>query len=92
MDPFSIREVGVYQHFSSSHQQCQWVFLQAPDQLKDQLRRNLQRSDHGSPTKQVLQHSMVLLEVSDNWRDYLIYLEEEFSRIVSVGVQWQCLG
>jgi hypothetical protein len=59
------------------------VFLQAPDQLKDQLRRNLQCLDDYPPTRQVLQHAMILLEVSEDWREYLVYLEEEFSRIVS---------
>jgi hypothetical protein len=34
---------------------------------------------------QVLQHSMLLLEVSEDWREYLVYLEEEFSKIVSTG-------
>lgn len=34
--------------------------------------------------RQIVQHSMVLLEVSEDWREYLIYLEEEFSRIVSI--------
>jgi hypothetical protein len=88
-DPFSVREVGVYQHFSSSHQQCRWVFLQAPDHLKDQLRRNLQCFDDHPPERQVLQHSMVLLEVSEGWREYLIYLEKEFSRVVSIQMRKQ---
>ena len=84
-DPFSIREIGVYQHFSSPDQRCQWVFLQAPDQLKDRLRRNLQCFDDNPPMRQILQHSMLLLEVSEDWREYLVYLEEEFSKIVSTG-------
>ena len=76
--------MGVYQHFATSHQQCRWVFLQAPDQLKDRLKRHLHCSDDDAPTKQVLQHAMVLLEVSQGWREYLIYLEGEFSSIVSI--------
>ncbi|RYO26177.1 hypothetical protein AA0111_g8172 [Alternaria arborescens] len=84
-DPFSIREIGVYQHFSSSDQRCQWIFLQAPDHLKDRLRSNLQCFDDNPPMRQVLQHSMLLLEVSEDWREYLVYLEEEFSKIVDRG-------
>ncbi|KAF1927264.1 uncharacterized protein M421DRAFT_65877 [Didymella exigua CBS 183.55] len=84
-DPFSIREIGVYQHFSSSDRQCRWVFLQAPDQLKNRLRHNLGCFDNDLPMNQVLQHSMLLLEVSEDWREYLMYLEEEFSRIVDRG-------
>jgi hypothetical protein len=86
-DPFSIREIGVYQHFSSSDQRCQWVFLQAPDQLKDRLRSNFQCFDDNPPIRQVLQHSMILLEVSEDWREYLLYLEGEFSKIVSTGTR-----
>lgn len=26
---------------------------------------------------------MILLDVSEDWREYMIYLEEEFSRLVS---------
>ncbi|EMD91849.1 hypothetical protein COCHEDRAFT_1154873 [Bipolaris maydis C5] len=84
-DPFSIREVGVYQHFSSSDQQCRWVFLQAPNHLKDRLRHNLECLDNRSPTSQVLQHSMLLVQLSEDWREYLMYLEDEFSKIVDRG-------
>jgi hypothetical protein len=82
-DPFSIREIGVYQHFSSLTQQSNWVFLQSSDELKDRLRRAFQLSDSGFPAKQFLLHSMVLLDVSENWREYLVYLEDEFSKLVS---------
>jgi hypothetical protein len=82
-DPFSIREVGVYQHFSSSSQKSSWVILQASDQLKDRLRRAFQDCDDTLPLKQFLLHSMILLDVSEDWREYLIYLEEEFSKLVN---------
>lgn len=32
-------------------------------------------------------HAMVLLDVSEDWREYLIYLEEHFSRLVSDPLQ-----
>jgi hypothetical protein len=82
-DPFSIREVGVYQHFSSSTQKCNWVFLQASDQLKDRLSRAFQSYSDTRPAQQFLLHSMILLDISEDWREYLIYLEEEFSKVVS---------
>lgn len=84
-DPFSIREVGVYQHFSSSTQQCNWVLLQASDQLKDRLRRAFQSYDDTLPVKQFLLHLMILLDASEDWREYLIYLEEEFSKLTDKG-------
>jgi dTDP-4-amino-4,6-dideoxygalactose transaminase len=90
-DPFSIREVGVYQHFSSSTQQCNWVLLQASDQLKDRLRRAFQFYDDTLPPKQFLLHSMILLDASEDWREYLIYLEEEFSKLVNGEFRMQKL-
>lgn len=83
-DPFSIREVGVYQHFSGSTQQCNWVLLQASDQLKDRLGRAFHYCDDTVPVKQFLLHSMIILDASEDWREYLIYLEDEFSRLVSL--------
>ena len=88
-DPFSIREVGVYQHFSSSTQQCNWVLLQASEQLKGRLGRVFQSWDDTQPAKQFLLHSMILLDVSEDWREYLIYLEEEFSKLVSCRLRMQ---
>ncbi len=88
-DPFSMREVGVYQHFSASTQQCNWVLLQASDQLKDRLRRAFQSDDGTLPVKQFLLHSLILLDVSEEWREYLIYLEEEFSKLVSGKLRMQ---
>lgn len=35
------------------------------------------------PAKQVLLHSMIILDVSEDWRGYLVYLEDEFSGLVS---------
>jgi hypothetical protein len=82
-DPFSIREVGVYQHFSSSSQKCNWVVLQASEQLKCRLINAFQDCDNTVTSRQFLLHSMILLDVSEDWREYLIYLEDEFSKLVS---------
>lgn len=82
-DPFSVREFGVYQHFSSSTQQCRWIFIQAPHHIKDRLRRTFQSCKETLPQIQFLIHAMILMDVSEDWRDYLVYLEEEFSKLVS---------
>ncbi|KAH6614309.1 hypothetical protein C7974DRAFT_74101 [Boeremia exigua] len=84
-DPFVVRECGVYQHFSSSTQQSSWIFIQASDHFKDRFRRTFQSCSDTLPEKQFLLHSMLLLDVSEDWRDYLIYLEEQFSKIVDKG-------
>ncbi|KAM3069736.1 hypothetical protein ACMFMG_010446 [Clarireedia jacksonii] len=84
-DPFSIREVGVYQRFSSRSQTNSWVILQAPVPLQDRLRRALGNSNDTAPGQQFQLHPMILLCVSEDWRDYLSYLEEEFSLLVDRG-------
>ncbi|OAL46355.1 hypothetical protein IQ07DRAFT_148192 [Pyrenochaeta sp. DS3sAY3a] len=84
-DPFSIREVGVYQHFVCSTQQCTWVILQASDQLKVRLKSAFNDFQDNMPAKQVLLHSMIILDVSEDWREYLVYLEDEFSGLVDKG-------
>lgn len=91
-DPFSIREVGIYQHYSSLTQKCSWVFLQASEQLQDRLKRNFQCCDDTAPSNQLLLHSMILLSLSEDWRDYLVYLEEEFSMLVDRGFYANIMG
>ncbi|PQE24618.1 Mg2+ transporter -like Zinc transport protein [Rutstroemia sp. NJR-2017a BVV2] len=95
-DPFSIREVGVYQQFSSGSQTNSWVILQAPAPLQDRLRRALGNSNNTAPGQQFQLHPMILLCVSEDWRDYLSYLEEEFSLLVGLSVfasvSWRILS
>jgi hypothetical protein len=63
--------------------QSDWVFLQASPQLKRHLLDAFSHCDASSDHKQILFHAMILLSVSDDWREYLVYLEEQFSEIVS---------
>lgn len=57
--------------------------MQAPQQLKDRLHRLFQSDYDASPVKQFLLHAMVLLDCSEGWREYLIYIEDDFSKLVS---------
>ncbi|KAL2064451.1 hypothetical protein VTL71DRAFT_4945 [Oculimacula yallundae] len=84
-DPFSLREVGVYQQFSSITQTCDWVILQAPPQLQERLRCAFGISTETVPAQQHQLHPLILLCVSEDWREYLDYLEEEFSLLVDKG-------
>lgn len=84
-DPFSIREVGVYQQFSSGSQTNSWVILQAPAPLQDRLRRAFGNSNDTALGQQFQLHPVILLCVSEEWRDYLSYLEEDFSLLVDRG-------
>lgn len=83
-DPFSIRETGVYHKFDSGTQESTWIFMQASDSMKERLRRSYQRSNETVPMNQFLMHASILQGASEHWRDYLIYLEDTFSKLVSL--------
>jgi hypothetical protein len=82
-DPFSIRETGIYHRFDSETQESIWIFMQASDALKDRLRRTYERSNDTVPMNQFLMHASIFHSVSEYWRDYLVYLEDTFSKLVS---------
>ncbi|KAH8708494.1 hypothetical protein GQ44DRAFT_463058 [Phaeosphaeriaceae sp. PMI808] len=84
-DPFSIRETGVYQNFSSSNQESSWVFLQASGYLQKRLMGAFRLCDDTLPSKQFLLHAIILLDAAETWREYLIYLEDEFSKVADKG-------
>jgi hypothetical protein len=84
-DPFSIREVGVYQRYDPKTQRSSWIFLQVPEDLKRRLASVFQHTKESTPMSQFQIHTMVLLSVSEAWRDYLVYLEEQFSNLVDRG-------
>jgi hypothetical protein len=76
----------MYQQFSSGSQTNSWVILQAPAPLQDRLRRAFGNSNDTAPGQQFQLHPVILLCVSDEWRDYLSYLEEDFSLLVSLSM------
>jgi hypothetical protein len=82
-DPFSIRETGIYHKFDSEAQESIWIFMQASDALKDRLRRTHERSKDIVPMNQFLMHASIFHNLSEYWRDYLVYLEDTFSKLVS---------
>jgi hypothetical protein len=81
-DPFSVRETGVYHKFDSASQESTWIFMQASDSFKDRLRRTYERSNDTVPMNQFLMHASIFYSVSEHWRDYLVYLEDTFSKLV----------
>ncbi|KAI9788754.1 MAG: hypothetical protein M1816_006611 [Peltula sp. TS41687] len=82
-DPYSIRETGVYQKYCSDTQTCNWIFIQPSDEFRDRLERALVSANDAAPMNQFQIHVLVLLSVSENWRDYINYLEGTFSKLVS---------
>ncbi|KAL2822906.1 hypothetical protein BJX63DRAFT_1370 [Aspergillus granulosus] len=84
-DPFSIRETGLYHNFDAQTQQTQWIFLQAAEELQERVRQYFTRSDESQEEAQVRLHGMVFQAASHGWRDYLVYLEDTFAKMVTRG-------
>lgn len=82
-DPFSIRETGVYHSFDADTRQSSWVFMQASGTLRERLTECFAHSNETEPMVQFKIHGVILQTASDGWRDYLVYLEETFSKLVS---------
>ncbi|KAL6234073.1 hypothetical protein BDW75DRAFT_251666 [Aspergillus navahoensis] len=82
-DPFSMRETGVYHGFDAATQQTQWVFIQASQELQERMREYFARPQESQAEAQIKIHGMVFQAATQAWRQYLVYLETTFSKMVS---------
>ena len=83
IDPFSIREVGVYHSFNTDTNESSWVFIQASNTLEEQFKHCFAQPNEAKTILQFRIHGIILQAALDGWRDYLVYLEETFSNLVS---------
>lgn len=83
IDPFSIRETGIYHSFNTDTNESSWVFIQASNILEEQLKNCFAQPNEAKTILQFKIHGIVLQAALDGWRDYLVYLEETFSNLVS---------
>lgn len=83
IDPFSIRETGIYHSFHTDTNESSWVFIQASNALEEQLKHCFSQPKETKTISQFRIHGMILQTALDGWRDYLVYLEETFSNLVS---------
>ncbi|KAL4974577.1 hypothetical protein BDW66DRAFT_167666 [Aspergillus desertorum] len=81
-DPFSIRETGVYHGFDGATQQTQWVFIQASKELQERTREYFARPQESHAEAQIRIHGMVFQAATQGWREYLVYLEATFKKMV----------
>ncbi|KAL4801855.1 hypothetical protein BDV18DRAFT_164668 [Aspergillus unguis] len=81
-DPFSVRETGTYHSFDAGTRQAQWVMIQASEELQERIRLYFARSNDGQED-QIRIHGMIFQAATAGWREYLVYLESEFSKMVS---------
>ncbi|OJD36867.1 ankyrin repeat protein [Diplodia corticola] len=84
-DPYSVRESGVYQKHTAASQQCTWILLQPSNELEERLQRHMFDPLASNPNGHLLIHALILLVASEDWREYVNYLEDEFSKLLDRG-------
>ncbi|KAL4904028.1 hypothetical protein BDW74DRAFT_185744 [Aspergillus multicolor] len=82
-DPYSVRETGVYHGFDAATQQTQWVFIQASRELQERVREYFTRPEESQAEAQITVHGIIFQAASQAWREYLVYLEGTFAKMVS---------
>lgn len=83
LDPFSIRETGVHQKFRAETSESIWITLNPPKALRRRLAAALTNPEISQPNVQFRCHALILQCLSEDWRDYVNYLESHFSELVS---------
>lgn len=85
-DPFSIREIGVYHKSCDEGRKSDWILLNQPEALSDRLSIAVRELDSSKPLDQFRLHVFILLHFSEDWRDYIGYLENCFTDLVRAWV------
>ncbi|KAL4745151.1 hypothetical protein BDW72DRAFT_198914 [Aspergillus terricola var. indicus] len=84
-DPFSVRETGVYHGFDAATQQTQWILIQASQELQERTREYFTYPHESQAESQIRIHGIIFQAATQAWREYLVYLEATFSKMVSRG-------
>lgn len=91
-DPFSIRQTGIYQKFQSSSATSVWILLQPPETLSERLTAAAGHHQVSDPVAQLGYHVFIFQCLSENWRDYINYFEENFTSLVRDNGATSALG
>ncbi|KAL4812940.1 hypothetical protein BDW67DRAFT_193159 [Aspergillus spinulosporus] len=84
-DPFSVRETGVYHGFDAETQQTQWVIIQPSQELQERTRDYFTHPHESQVESQIRIHGIIFQSATQAWREYLVYLEATFSKMVLRG-------
>ncbi|PLN84780.1 hypothetical protein BDW42DRAFT_31437 [Aspergillus taichungensis] len=91
-DPYSLRETGVYHSFDARTQKAKWVFIQSSAPLEDRLKRCFSHPVDTHDASQFKIHGVILQTALNGWRDYLVYLEDTFSKLSDQGFHTRVSG
>lgn len=84
-DPYSLRETGVYQKWDPASRRGEWIFMQPSESIKSFLETRFPRTTERDAEFLFQIHTAILIKASSNWRFYINYLEDVFSKIVDRG-------
>ena len=82
VDPFCIRETGVYHQFRADTAVNTWIFLHPPEHLNELIARAMSDVNILQPPGQFCYHAIVLDALSHDWQDYVNYAEATLSDLV----------
>lgn len=86
-DPWSLRQVGVYQRFCFEHRRSIWIFLQLSQQTRAWLIKMLDRDGASRAEEHSMVFHLVILSItSRGWNDYLEHLDALLAEYVSILV------
>jgi hypothetical protein len=85
-DPFSVRETGVYHGYDAATQQTQWVIIQPSQELQERTREYFAHPRESQAESQIRIHGIIFQTAMQAWREYLVYLEATFTKMVIIIV------
>ncbi len=85
-EPWSLRQVGVYQQTSSLSKRSVWILVQPPERLHKQLKLAItgtSRHEWSEQNSDMMLHLAVLSVTLSNWDQYIEYLRDKLTQLVS---------
>ena len=79
--PFSIRQMAIYQRFDLVQKTSRWIFVQAPDDFAEELRRELSLGEQEKLSACDI-YRRIFLVAEQEWRNYICYLDAELAILV----------
>ena len=83
-DPWSLRQMGVYEKFKFQSRSSKWILLQPSPAALQALEDGLRSRGHDlhSFTNSMSLHTRLLFTSSRQWPDYIDYLRAQLERLV----------
>lgn len=83
-DPWSLRQIGVYEKFNFQSRSSKWILLQPSPAALQALEDGLRSREHDlhSFTNLMSLHTRLLFTSSRQWPDYIDYLRAQLERLV----------